>query len=103
MKCEGHKTSRGEQLLRRHWEEIRHVHQLRAGCPFFDQTQIIYCAMQLCACCIASKKPISARSRRLANGRIQDCLGGERLVDLREAAALFRQFAGEGEFSTLFT
>ncbi|OCP35949.1 hypothetical protein BC360_26450 [Ensifer sp. LC163] len=21
MKCEGHKTSRGEQLLRRHWEE----------------------------------------------------------------------------------
>ena len=34
--------------MRRHWEENRHVHQLRAVCGFFDQMGNIYCAMQLC-------------------------------------------------------
>lgn len=44
-------TSRGEQLLRRHWEENRHVHQLPPLCPFFDQLENIFCAMQLCIRC----------------------------------------------------
>jgi hypothetical protein len=48
LKCEGQKTSRGEQLLRRHWEENRHVHQLCAICLIFDHLKNIYCAVQLC-------------------------------------------------------
>lgn len=34
---EGYLTSRGEQLMRRHWEENRHVHQLSAIWVFFVQ------------------------------------------------------------------
>ena len=62
-KKEGHKRSLGPARLKvknlqrgtanaRHWEEKdRHVHQLRAQCPFPDQLENIYCAMQLCARC----------------------------------------------------
>lgn len=30
----------------------RHVHQLQALCLNFDQTENIYCAMQLCGGCV---------------------------------------------------
>ncbi|WP_310417676.1 hypothetical protein [Mycoplana sp. BE70] len=53
IKCEGNLYLQREQLVRRHWEENRHVHQLWALCRNFDQLENIYCAMQLCESCAA--------------------------------------------------
>ncbi|MFC0804527.1 hypothetical protein ACFHWW_03400 [Ensifer sp. P24N7] len=38
------------------------MHRLHAGCLFFDQRQITYCAMQLCECCAAYKPGADRRS-----------------------------------------
>lgn len=66
------------------------MHQLCAGCPFFDQTQIIYCALQPCACCTALSALSGGPPDR---GDIRLHVGRKRLLHPGQLPALLGQLS----------
>jgi hypothetical protein len=96
MKCEGYLTSRGEQLLRRHWEEtamcISCVHYddiFIRWKPFIVQCTYAYAALLPKSGCLPGRGTCFAR------------LGCELGLNLPELATLFGQLTREGKIATL--
>lgn len=96
MKCEGYLTSRGEQLLRRHWEETA----MCISCVHYDdiliiwKTFIVQCTHAHAALlpksgCLPGRGPCLAR------------FGRELRLNLPELATLFGQFPRKGKFATV--
>lgn len=93
-------TSRGEQLVQRHWEETA----MRISCRHYDQflirwkTSIVQCSYAYAAT-YPKRLPdllVALRRRGLRSFRVLD-LGRECCIDVPELSALFGKFVGESK------
>lgn len=68
MKCEGHLTSRGEQLLQRHWEET-------AMCISYEHYDVFLCSCKpfIVQRSYAHAAPLPNRRRRGIEGQASSC------------------------------